>query len=74
MPNSLPEPNFDQLSVSQRLELITLLWESIPDSGEALPIPDWHRQELERRLTAADAAPELGIPWDQVKTRLREQP
>jgi putative addiction module component (TIGR02574 family) len=74
MSPSLPGLDIDQLSVTQRLDLITLLWDSIPDSLEALPVPEWHRQELERRLEAADAAPEAGIPWEQVKARLRERP
>lgn len=68
---SLPELPIDQLSVPQRLELIARLWDSIPDALEAMPIPEWHRAELERRLAAADANPELGILWEQVKARLR---
>jgi putative addiction module component (TIGR02574 family) len=71
MSHPLPELNVEQLTVSQRLDLISLLWDSIPDSVDALPIPDWHRQELEKRLAAADAAPEAGIPWEQVRARLR---
>jgi len=64
----------DHLTVPQRLELIGLLWDNIPHSVKALPVPEWQRQELERRLAAADAAPELGVPWEQVKARLREKP
>jgi putative addiction module component (TIGR02574 family) len=74
MPESWPHLNLDQLTVSQRLELIALLWDSIPDEGEALPIPDWHRHELEQWLAAADAAPELGIPWEEARRLLREKP
>jgi putative addiction module component (TIGR02574 family) len=65
------ESEIAQLSVAQRLELIALLWDSIPDSREALPLPDWHREELERRLAAADASPDAGIPWEHVRNRLR---
>ena len=71
MSQSFSESDVEQLSVSQRLELISLLWESIPDSPEALPMPEWHREELERRLAAADASPDSAIPWEQVQTRLR---
>jgi len=66
--------DLSQLSVPQRLDLIALLWDSIPDSAEALPIPESHRQELERRLAAAEASPESGIPWEQVRQRLRGKP
>jgi putative addiction module component (TIGR02574 family) len=61
------------LSVDQRLDLIALLWDSIPDSLEELPVPEWHRRELEKRLAAADADPSAGIPWEEVKRRLREK-
>jgi len=62
------------LSVEQRLELIGELWDGIPDSIEALPVPQWHREELERRLASADADPKTAIPWEEVKKRLREKP
>ena len=71
---SLPELNIDRLSMPQRLDLTGLLWDSIPDSAEALPVPDWHEQEIERRLASADADPQAGIPWEDVKARLREEP
>ena len=61
------------LSVEQRLELISELWDSIPDSLDTLPVPDSHREELDRRLAAADANPEAAIPWEEVKRRLREK-
>ena len=71
---SFSELDIEKLSVNEKLELIGILWDSITDTSEALPIPEWHRQELERRLDAADATPELSIPWEQVKTRLQRQP
>ena len=71
MPQPFSESDVAQLTVPQRLELIALLWDSIPDSADGLPMPEWHQEELEIRLKAADAEPELGIPWDQVKSRLR---
>jgi putative addiction module component (TIGR02574 family) len=74
MPTSLSELDLTQLTVDQRLELIGLLWDSIPESAEALPIPEWHRRELERRLAVAAASPELAIPWEKVRDRLRGNP
>jgi putative addiction module component (TIGR02574 family) len=71
MAQSLPQLNVDELTVEQRLELIALLWDSIPDTLEAMPIPKWQRQELERRLADADAHPDTGIPWEEAKARLK---
>ena len=61
------ELDIDGLTVTQKLELIDRLWDSLADSPEVL---DWHREELERRLEDADAAPELGIPWENVRAEL----
>jgi putative addiction module component (TIGR02574 family) len=73
MPQKIPELDMTQLTVAQRLELIALLWDSIPESVEALPVPEWHRDELERRLASADAAPGSAIAWEEVRARLRSK-
>jgi putative addiction module component (TIGR02574 family) len=73
MAQSLSDVAINQLSVAERLELISELWDSIPDSLEELPTPDWHREELERRMAAADDDPEGSIPWEEVRQRLRKK-
>jgi putative addiction module component (TIGR02574 family) len=73
MPSSPTEVDVQQLSVPQRLDLIARLWDSIPDTAEAIPVPTWHQQELERRLAAADADPGAAEPWEQVRARLRSK-
>ena len=72
LPEAAAELLRTPLSVEQRLELIGELWDSIPDSLDELPVPDWHREELERRVAAANADPDAAIPWEEVKKRLRE--
>jgi len=64
MAQSLSDIAVGQLSLAERLDRISELWDSIPDSLEELPMPEWHREELERRLAAADADPEAAIPLD----------
>lgn len=73
MARSLSAVTIKGLSVAERLDLISELWDSIPDSLEELPIPEWHREELERRLAAADADPNAAIPWEEVSQRLRKK-
>jgi putative addiction module component (TIGR02574 family) len=70
----MPQSPIDiqHLDAYQKLDLITQLWDSLPNSTESIPIPDWHRQELEQRVQAADAEPEAAIPWEEVRKRLRE--
>ena len=71
LPDAAAELLRTPLTVQQRVELIGELWDSIPESTDTLPIPAWHREELEKRLTAADANPEATIPWEEVQRNLR---
>jgi putative addiction module component (TIGR02574 family) len=71
---TLQDFGIDRLSVDQRLDLIGLIWDSIIDEPENLPVPEWHIRELERRLASAEANPEAAIPWEVVKARLAERP
>ncbi len=60
--------DFSHLSVNERLQLAEDLWDSIDD--EQIPIPDWHREELDLRLAAYQADPESGIQWEELRERL----
>ena len=54
------------------MELIGLIWDSIPEQSDAQP-PEWHTRELDRRISAADKNPELGVPWESVRPKLLEE-
>jgi putative addiction module component (TIGR02574 family) len=56
--------DFQHLNPSQKLDLIAQLWDSLPHSLESVPIPESHREELDRRLAAADANPDAAIPLE----------
>jgi putative addiction module component (TIGR02574 family) len=63
-----------QLPLSERLELVQELWDSIGDSREKLPIQEWHREMVKARLADFDGREEeLGISreqlWQQVDER-----
>jgi len=73
LPNAAEELLKTPLTVQQRLELIGELWDSIPDSIDALPVPEWHREELDRRLAAADADPDATIPWEDIRRSLGDK-
>jgi putative addiction module component (TIGR02574 family) len=73
LPEAVAELLKTPLTVEQRLELIGELWDSIPDSPDDLPLPEWHREELKRRLAAADSDPDAAITWEEVRKRLREK-
>jgi len=55
-----------QLSVSERLELIDALWESVPPVALP-PLSDEWRAEIERRSSEVDAGTVATIPWERVR-------
>jgi putative addiction module component (TIGR02574 family) len=69
MAPTIQDLGIDRLSVEHRLRLIGEIWDSL--STESIPIPESHREELDRRLAAADADPAAGRPWEEVRARLR---
>ncbi len=64
----------ERLSTADRLALIGEIRNSITEAGEAIPLPDWHRPEVDRRREAAKADPGAGIPWVVFKARLANRP
>jgi putative addiction module component (TIGR02574 family) len=61
-----------QLPIDERLELVQELWDSIAAerASEPLPLTDAQREELARRLHAADADPDAGSSWEEVRERI----
>ena len=49
-----------RLPPEDRLQLVEDLWESLAAESEEIPVPDWHRRELDRRT--GDPSPEHITP------------
>jgi putative addiction module component (TIGR02574 family) len=60
-----------QLPPSERLKLLEEIWDSLATTPEDVPVPDWHKAELDRRLD--NPAPGPGETWDQVRAKLRDK-
>ena len=60
-----------QMSVAERIQLAEDIWDSIAAVPEALPLTDVERQELDRRLEAYTRNPREGIPWDELREKVR---
>jgi putative addiction module component (TIGR02574 family) len=58
------------MPIQQRIQLVEDIWDSIADMPDAVEIPEWHKQELEKRLEAYHANPGEGSPWQDVKKRI----
>ena len=70
MTPTLQSLGIDRLSAADRLRLIEEIWDSLSE----LPIPESHREELDRRLADCEANPAAGSPWEEVKSRLWKNP
>ncbi len=62
----------DDLTAEERIELIGKLWDSL-DPAVAAPITPALAAELDRREAEADAAPEAGDAWSNIKDELRKK-
>jgi putative addiction module component (TIGR02574 family) len=73
--NRLPEPpsGFDELPVNEQIEYVEALWDRIPVREHAVPLPEAHRAELERRLAEYDANPDDVRPWAVVQSEVRAE-
>lgn len=47
-----------KLSVSERIDLVAAIWDSLALEINAAPLDEAHRSELDRRLTDLEANPE----------------
>ncbi len=60
------------LTAEERVELIGKLWDSL-DSSLAAPITPALAAELDRREAEADAAPDVGLSWRDIRDDLRKK-
>lgn len=62
-----------ELSVPQRLQLVEDLWDSIAAVPESVPVPDWQKEELDRREAEHRKNPDAVLSWEEVKERMLRQ-
>lgn len=61
-----------ELSVAERIQLVEDIWDSIAAVPESISLTEYERQEIDRRLEAHDQNPDEGIPWDELKKKVRK--
>ena len=63
----------DKLDIEERLQLIGEIWDSVSEEAGDLSLSPEMKEELDRRLAAADANPEASVPWEDVKKRVMDR-
>lgn len=60
-----------ELSVSERIQLVEDIWDSIIEIPEAIPLTQTQKEELNRRLEAYSKNPDNVSPWDEIKKKIQ---
>lgn len=59
------------LSVSERIQLVEDIWDSIANVPDAVQLSDEQKMELDSRLDSYHDDPTYGSPWAVVRERIR---
>lgn len=60
-----------ELTLSEKLQLLEDLWDSIASEPDQIPVLDWQKEELARRKAAHLQNPGSGSSWEAAKERIR---
>ena len=60
------------LSVSERIQLVEDIWDSIAEVPEAVSLTDTQKRELDNRLESYHKNPGEGSPWEDVRKRIQK--
>lgn len=60
-----------ELTISEKLQFLEDLWDSISLTPEQILVLDWQKDELDKRKAAYLTNPDLGSSWESVKQRIR---
>ena len=61
------------LPVTERMRLVEAIWDSISAVPDALPLTQWQKDELDRRLAEFEADPDSGTTLEEVFARIRRE-
>ena len=68
--NNILQQQIYPLSVSEKLQLIEEIWDSITVNQEEIPLTESQLQELDRRLASYQNGENKGESWEVVKQRI----
>jgi len=66
----LAESEIQNMSLTERLQAMALLWRSFSSSEDEVPSPDWHGEVLTERLAKVEAGEGKFLTITELKARL----
>lgn len=68
---SNPAPDFRSLSISERLQLVEDIWDSIVlEAPDSVGLSPSQLEEVRSRVAAHDADPSTALAWESVRAEL----
>ena len=64
---------FKKLELNEKLVLIEALWDDIAASNDSIPLQEWQRQELDKRLDAYHQGKLKQFDTDMIHESLRNK-
>jgi putative addiction module component (TIGR02574 family) len=61
------------LSPAEKLQLVQDLWDDLASRPEDVPVPEWQKAELDKRLANLRTTAAPSATWEQVKQRIRSR-
>lgn len=61
----------EKMSVTERLQAMDQLWDSLARDSDEIPSPDWHQNVLADRKARAQSGEAKFLTLDQLRSRLR---
>ncbi|HNX33832.1 MAG TPA: addiction module protein [Kiritimatiellia bacterium] len=71
--STLAKADVLNLSVSERIQLVEDIWDTIAEVPDEVGLTDEQKAELDRRLDAYHQNPDEGSPWALVRERIRSK-
>lgn len=68
--NTLTRANILSLSISERIQLVGDIWDTVAEMPEEVTLTDEQKAEIDRRLDAYHQNPDEGSPWGVVRDRI----
>ena len=72
MNNSLP-PEILQLNISERIQLVEDIWDSISTTTAEIDLTEAQKKELDSRLDRLQHNLNSGSTWEEVKQRIQNE-
>ena len=63
--------DIERMSVTERLQAMDQIWESLDRDGDEIPSPDWHQDILADRKARAQRGEAKFLTLAQLRSRLR---